>query len=52
MPTSLIIGSGPAAAGVALALADDPRQQITVLDIGGELDADRVQSSRGPHLVR
>jgi choline dehydrogenase-like flavoprotein len=41
MPTSLIIGSGPAAAGVAMALALDPSQQITVLDIGGELESDR-----------
>ncbi|MGO8872564.1 MAG: GMC oxidoreductase [Acidimicrobiales bacterium] len=41
MPTSLILGSGPAAAGAALALAQDPQQRITVLDIGGTLDAPR-----------
>jgi len=39
MPTSLILGSGPAAAGAALALARDPRQRITVLDVGGTLEA-------------
>ncbi len=41
MPTSLIIGSGPAAAGAAMALARDPHQEITVLDIGGRLEAER-----------
>jgi choline dehydrogenase-like flavoprotein len=39
MPTSLILGSGPAAAGAALALARDPQQRITVLDVGGTLEA-------------
>ncbi|MDQ3454579.1 MAG: 4Fe-4S ferredoxin [Actinomycetota bacterium] len=38
MVESLIIGSGPAAAGAALALAADPRQQITVLDLGQRLE--------------
>ena len=38
MPTSLIIGSGPAAAGAALALARDPEQRITVLDVGATLE--------------
>ena len=42
MPTSLIIGTGPAAAGAALALAADPEEQITVLDIGGLLEPERV----------
>lgn len=41
MPTSLIIGSGPAAAGATLALAVDPTQKIMVLDVGGSLEADR-----------
>lgn len=41
MTSSLIIGSGPGAAGVALALSDDPNQQITVIDIGHRLDAER-----------
>lgn len=41
MPTSLIIGSGPAAAGAAMALAQDPRQQVTVIDIGGQLEPGR-----------
>jgi choline dehydrogenase-like flavoprotein len=38
MTRSLIVGSGPAAAGVALALEADPTQEITVLDIGHRLD--------------
>lgn len=41
MPTSLIIGSGPAAAGAAMALAGEPDQEITVLDIGGRLEAEQ-----------
>jgi choline dehydrogenase-like flavoprotein len=41
MPTSLIIGSGPAAAGAALALATDRTQKIVVVDVGGSLEADR-----------
>lgn len=40
MPTALIIGSGPAAAGAALALAADPRQQVTVIDVGATLEPD------------
>jgi len=39
MPRSLIVGSGPAAAGAALALSKEPDQRITVIDIGGRLDA-------------
>ena len=38
MPTALIIGSGPGAAGAALALAADPAQRITVIDVGGTLE--------------
>jgi choline dehydrogenase-like flavoprotein len=41
MPTSLIIGSGPAAAGAALALAADETQRIIVVDVGGNLEEDR-----------
>ena len=41
MPTSLIIGSGPAAAGAALALSADRTQKIVVLDVGGSLEDDR-----------
>ncbi len=40
MPTALIIGSGPAAAGAALALAADSSQQITVVDVGESLELD------------
>ncbi len=41
MTTALIIGSGPAAAGAALALARHPDMKITVIDIGLQLEADR-----------
>jgi ferredoxin len=40
MSTALIIGSGPAAAGAALALTADPAQQITVVDLGATLEPD------------
>ena len=40
LPTALIIGSGPAAAGAALALAADPTQQVTVIDVGATLEPD------------
>ena len=40
MPTALIIGSGPGAAGAALALTADPSQQVTVIDVGGTLEPD------------
>src|SRR5271156_3475059 len=40
MTTALIIGSGPAAAGAALALTADPAQQITVVDLGATLEPD------------
>jgi choline dehydrogenase-like flavoprotein len=46
MPTALIIGSGPAAAGAALALADDPTQQVTVIDVGQCLEPDLQQVRR------
>ena len=39
MTSSLIIGSGPAAAGVALALSRHRDEQITVIDIGTRLSA-------------
>src|ERR1700733_2250621 len=38
MATALIIGSGPGAAGAALALTVDPRQQVTVIDAGATLE--------------
>ena len=38
MPTALIIGTGPGAAGAALALSADPTQQVTVIDVGGTLE--------------
>ncbi len=40
MPKALIIGSGPAAAGAALALASDPTHQIAVIDVGATLEPD------------
>jgi ferredoxin len=43
MPTSVIIGSGPAAAGAAMALLRDPNQHIVILDVGGELEDEREQ---------
>jgi ferredoxin len=43
MSTSLIIGSGPAAAGVALALTAEPDQQVTVIDIGTTLEPHREE---------
>jgi choline dehydrogenase-like flavoprotein len=39
--TALIIGSGPAAAGAALALSRSPDLKITVVDIGLRLEAER-----------
>jgi choline dehydrogenase-like flavoprotein len=41
MTTALIVGSGPAAAGAALALSRSPDLKITVIDIGLRLEADR-----------
>lgn len=41
MTTALIIGSGPAAAGAALALARHSDLKITVIDIGLQLEAER-----------
>jgi ferredoxin len=43
MTTVLIIGSGAAAAGAALALCHRENLKITVVDIGLQLEADRVQ---------
>jgi ferredoxin len=43
MPRALIVGSGPAAAGVALALAGHSDVEITVIDIGVRLDAPQQQ---------
>jgi choline dehydrogenase-like flavoprotein len=41
LPTNLIIGSGPAAAGAALALTQHCGQLVTVIDIGTQLEADQ-----------
>lgn len=38
MPRSLILGSGPAAAAVAIALSEDPTQDIRVIDVGSRLE--------------
>jgi ferredoxin len=43
MATALIIGSGAAAAGAALALSHRENLQITVVDIGLQLESDRKQ---------
>ena len=43
MTTALIIGSGAAAAGAALALSHRENIKITVIDIGLKLEADREQ---------
>jgi ferredoxin len=43
MTTVLIIGSGAAAAGAALALSHRENLKITVIDIGLQLEADREQ---------
>lgn len=40
MPSSIIIGSGPAAAAAVLALSEKPDEKITVFDPGTALDAD------------
>jgi choline dehydrogenase-like flavoprotein len=37
---ALIIGAGPAAAGVALALSADPDVEVRVIDVGGILEPD------------
>jgi ferredoxin len=46
MTTVLIIGSGAAAAGVALALSHRENVQITVIDIGLQLEANRQQLAK------
>jgi len=43
MTTALIIGSGAAAAGAALALTHRENLEITVIDIGLQLESDRQQ---------
>ncbi len=43
MTTALIIGSGAAAAGAALALSHRENLKITVIDIGLQLESDREQ---------
>jgi choline dehydrogenase-like flavoprotein len=44
MSRILIVGAGPAAAGAALALAEDPAQDITILDVGTRLEAVRAEA--------
>jgi choline dehydrogenase-like flavoprotein len=39
---NVIVGTGPAAAAAILALADDPSEQITVVDIGEQLADDKA----------
>src|SRR5258708_39420628 len=43
MTTALIIGSGAAAAGAALALSHRENLEITIIDIGLQLESDRKQ---------
>src|ERR1700761_6349559 len=43
---NIIIGSGPAAAAAILALADDPTEQITLVDIGEEIGDDTAATVR------
>jgi choline dehydrogenase-like flavoprotein len=45
LPTALIIGSGPAAAGAALALSSREDQQITVIDLGLQLEPDHREQA-------
>ena len=40
----LIIGSGPAAAGAALALLEDPAVSITIVDLGVRLEAENTEA--------
>ncbi len=40
----IVIGSGPAAAGATLAIAAHRDVRITVVDVGGELEADRERA--------
>lgn len=52
MPRNLIIGSGPAAAAVALALAGRRNESVAVLDLGATLEADhreKLASVAGQH---
>lgn len=47
MATALIIGSGPGAAGAALALAADPAQVVTVIDVGQTLEPELQELRAG-----
>jgi hypothetical protein len=47
MTTALIIGSGAAAAGAALALTHRSNLEITVIDIGLQLEGDRKKLIEG-----
>jgi ferredoxin len=41
VPSALIIGSGPSAAGAALALAQRPDLEIVIIDLGLQLESER-----------
>ncbi len=41
MTRSLVVGSGPSAVGATLALLTDPAQEVTVIDIGHNLEPER-----------
>ena len=45
MPDALVIGSGPSAAGAAMALANDPSWNVMVIDVGGQLEPDLKAAS-------
>jgi len=38
MPSAIILGSGPSAAAVALALSDDPTYTVDIIDVGIDLE--------------
>ena len=49
---NIVVGSGPAAAAAILALADDPSQRITVVDIGESLAGDAVAALDRMNLLQ
>ncbi|MEI7721597.1 MAG: 4Fe-4S ferredoxin, partial [Verrucomicrobiota bacterium] len=44
MRTVLIVGSGPAAAGAALALLEDPEVSVTIIDLGLRLEEENDEA--------
>jgi len=52
VPSALVIGSGPAAAGAALALSQRPDVEVTILDLGLRLEPDRQDSLDNLAAVR